>query len=183
MRASLHLLVACFVFATPAFAQSTSQGAPVSSTTKQFLDFASQVNLGEIRGGILAEQKAQAPAVKAYGRLMMLDHSELESQLDAIAAGSNVSLPNQPSAAAEAQMNELKSMSGPQFDTAYMKDMVNGHEKAVGKFRSEQLSADNTSVRTIASTALPILEQHLALAKAVRESLISHQNLASAREP
>jgi putative membrane protein len=173
MRASL-LLAAPLVLVTSAFAQNTSpsQGQPISSSGKEFLDFASQVNVGEIHGGLVAEQKAQAPAVRAFGRLMMLDHSELESQLDAIAAVDNVALPDQPSAA-EKDMNQLKSLNGSQFDAAYMKDMVNGHEMAVSRFKSEQSSAQDPGIRAVVLSALPILEQHLALAKAVRASLTS----------
>lgn len=35
-------------------------------------------------------------------------------------------------------MDKLKSMNGSQFDTAYMKHMVEGHETAVSKFKSEE---------------------------------------------
>jgi predicted outer membrane protein len=96
MRASL-LLAAPLILTTSAFAQDAppSQGQPISSGGKDFLGFASQVNVSEIGGGLVAEQKAQAPAVKAFGRLMTLDHSELQSQLDAIAAADNVALPDQ----------------------------------------------------------------------------------------
>ena len=52
---------------------------------KQFLDFAAQVNQSEIQGGLAAEKKADAAAVRAYARLMVLDHMALESQLAAIA--------------------------------------------------------------------------------------------------
>ena len=165
------------VLAAPAFSQSV----PPSQSDKQFLDFASQVNVGEIRGGVVAQQKAQAPAVKAFGRLMMLDHSELESQLAAIAAMDHVQLQDQPSTAAEQQMDKLKSMNGSQFDTAYMKHMVEGHETAVSKFKSEELSAQDPTVRAVVSSALPIIEQHLAIAKAVQASLMSQQNTAASR--
>jgi hypothetical protein len=62
MRTSL-LLAGPLVLATSAFAQNTSpsRGQPTSSGGKEFLGFASQVNVGEIRGGLVAEQKAQAP--------------------------------------------------------------------------------------------------------------------------
>lgn len=181
MRAFL-LLAAPLVLATSAFAQnaSPSQGQPISSGGKEFIGFASQVNVSEIRGGLVAQQKAQAPAVKAFGRLMTLDHSELESQLDAIAAAANVAVPDQPSAD-EKQMNQFKSMNGSQFDAAYIKDMVNGHEMAVSRFKSEKSSAQDPSIRAVVLSALPILEEHLALAKAVQASLTSSENSASNR--
>ena len=174
MRAIFLLVTAPpLLFAAPAFAQnaSLSSSQPLSQSGKQFLAFASQVNIGEIRAGLLAEQKAQSNAVKAFGRLMTLDHSELESQLDATAAIDHTQIPDEPSSSTEQQADQLKSMSGAQFDRAYMNDMVQGHEKAVGKFESEKSNAQNPTVRDVVSSALPILQQHLALAKAVQASL------------
>ena len=179
MRALL-LAAASLLLATSALAQNAppSQGQPISSSGKDFLGFAAQVNVSEIGGGLVAEQKAQAPAVKAFGRLMTLDHSELQSQLDAIAAAANVALPDQ-SNADDKQMNQLKSMNGSQFDAAYMKDMVDGHQMVVSRFKSEQSSAPG--IRAVVLSALPIIEQHLALAKAVQASLTSSENSASNR--
>jgi putative membrane protein len=174
MRATLLLLVtAPLLFAAPAFAQnpSPSSSQPIGASAKQFLDFASEVNISEIRAGMLAEQKAQSDAVKAFGRLMALDHSELESQLDATAALNRVQVPDKPSSTAEQQMDQLKSMTGDQFDSAYINHMVQGHEKVVSRFESEKANAHNPTVLAVASSALPILQQHLALAKAVQASL------------
>ena len=112
---------------------------------------------------------------------MMLDHSELESQLAAIAAMDHVQLQDQPSTAAKQQTDKLKSMNGSQFDTAYMKHMVEVHETAVFKFKSEELSAQDPTVRAVVSSALPIIQQHLAIAKAVQASLMSQQNTAASQ--
>jgi putative membrane protein len=175
MRATFLLVTVPLLFAAPAFAQdaSPSSGQPIGQSGKQFFDFASEVNISEVRAGLLAEQKAQSDAVKAFGRLIALDHSELESQLDATAALDHVQVPDKPSSTADQQMDRMKSMSGSQFDRAYMNDMVQGHEKAVSRFQSEKSNTHNPTVLTVASSALPILQQHLALAKAVQASLSS----------
>ena len=175
MRATFLLVTVPLLLAAPAFAQnaSPSSGQPIGQSGKQFLDFASEVNISEIRAGLLAEQRAQSDSVKAFGRLMALDHSELESQLDATAALDHVQVPDKPSSTAEQQMDQLKSMSGGQFDRAYMNHMVQGHEKVVSRFQSEKSNAHSPAVIAVASSALPILQQHLSLAKAVQASLSS----------
>jgi putative membrane protein len=175
MRTIFLLVTMPLLFATPAFAQSASpsSGQPIGQSGKQFLGFASEVNISEIRGGLVAEQRAQSNAVKAFGRLMTLDHSELENQLDAIATLHHVQVPGRPSSAAEQEMDQLKSMSEGQFDSAYMNHMVQGHEKVVSRFQAEKSTAHNPTVLAVASSALPILQQHLALAKAVQASLSS----------
>ena len=70
-------------------------------------------------------------------------------------------------------MDQLKSLSEGQFDSAYMNHMVQGHEKVVSRFQGEKSIAHNSAVLAIASSALPILQQHLALAKTVQASLSS----------
>ena len=75
-------------------------------------------------------------------------------------------------------MDKLKAMSGNQFDSAYMNDMVQGHEKAVSRFQSEKSNAHNPAVLAVASSALPILQQHLALAKVIDASLRQARRLA-----
>ena len=170
MRATFLLVTVPLLFAAPAFAQNASPSSGQSG--KQFLDFASEVNISEIRAG-LRRRKTQSDAVKAFGRLMAFDHSELESQLDATAALDHVQVPDKPSSAAEQQMDQLKSMTGGQFDSAYMNHMVQGHEKVVSRFQSEKSNAHNPAVLAVATNALPILQQHLALAKAVQASLSS----------
>lgn len=177
MRLSYLLLATPLIFAVPAFAQNAPQpsGQPIGQSTKKFLDFATHGNIGEIRAGLTAEQKAQAPAVKAFARLMVLDHTELQSQLDATAALDHVTLPSKPGQTADKQMGQLSSMSGSQFDTAYINDQVQDHEKVVSRFEAEQSNAHDPSIIAVASGSLPILKQHLALAKAVQSSLKSAQ--------
>jgi putative membrane protein len=175
MRGTFLLVTAALLFAAPALAQdaSPSSDQSISQSGKQFLDFASNVNLSEIRTGLLAEQRAHSDAVKAFGRLMALDHSELESQLNAIAALGHVQIPEKPSSTTEEQVDQLETMSEGQFDLSYMNHMVQGHEKVVRRFQTEKLTAHNPAVLAVASSALPILEQHLALAKVVQASLSS----------
>ena len=82
------------LIATPTIAQP---GPSISQSGKEFLDFAAEVNASEIQGGLAAENKAEAPAVRAFARLMVLDHTELQSQLAAVAIENGVQLPNGPS--------------------------------------------------------------------------------------
>jgi putative membrane protein len=162
------------LIAAPAAAQ---QGSPaISQSDKEFLDFAATVNESEIQGGLAAEKKADAPAVRAFARLMVLDHMELESQLAGIVAGNGVQLPSGPSQQAQQEMANLQNTAGSKFDMMYMQDMVQGHEQAVQRFKSEMAQAQARPVEAVVAAALPILEQHLALAHSVQSGI---QNEAS----
>jgi putative membrane protein len=129
------------------------------------------VNQSEIQGGLAAEKKADAPAVRAFARLMVLDHMGLESQLAAIATENGVQLPSGPSEQAKQEMASLQNISGSEFDTKYMQHMVQGHEHVIQKFKSEEGQAQARPVETVVAGALPILQQHLALAQAVQSGI------------
>jgi predicted outer membrane protein len=53
----------------------------------------------------------------------------------------------------------------------YMQDMIRGHEHAVQRFESEKGQAQARSVQAVVAAALPILQQHLALAQAVQSGI------------
>jgi putative membrane protein len=165
MRPAVLLAVVPLLIATPTVAQQGSSA--INQSGKEFLDFVAEVNQSEIQGGLAAEKKAEAPAVRAFARLMVLDHMELESQLAAVAMESGVQLPSEPGEQSKQEMATLQSMSGAKFDTAYMQHMVQGHQQAVQKFKSEKGQAQSQPVEAVVGATLPIIEQHLALAQAV----------------
>jgi putative membrane protein len=169
MRAAVLLAAVPLLIATPVIAQQGSSA--IGQSDQEFLDFAAKVNQSEIQGGLAAEKKAEAPAVRAFARLMVMDHMELESQLAGVATENGIELPNGPSEQAKREMADLQSASGSKFDTTYMQDMIQGHEHAVQRFRSEQGQAQAPQVKAVVAATLPILEQHLALAQAVQSEI------------
>jgi putative membrane protein len=181
MRPAVLFALVPLLIAGPTLAQ---QGfGIINQNGKEFLNFAAQVDQSEIQGGLAAEKKADAPAVRAFARLMVLDHMELESQLAAIATANGVQLPNGPSEQAKEQTATLQKMSGAKFDAAYMQHMVQGHEQAVQKFKSESDQAQSRPVEAVVSATLPIIEQHLALAKAVLSEINNQATVGSAQSP
>jgi putative membrane protein len=181
MRPAVLLAVVPLLIATPALAQRGS--STINQSGKEFLDFAAEVNQSEIQGGLAAEKKAEAPAVRAFARLMVLDHMGLESQLAAVATENGVQLPNAPSEQAKQEMATLQGMSGAKFDAAYMEHMVQGHEQAVQKFKSEKGQPQSQPIEAVVAATLPIIEQHLALAQAVLSEINNQATTGSARSP
>jgi putative membrane protein len=80
-------------------------------------------------------------------------------------------------------MATLQKMSGAKFDAAYMQHMVQGHEQAVQKFKSESAQAQSQPVEAVVSATLPIIEQHLALAQAVLSEIKNQATVGSAQSP
>ena len=167
--------------ATPALAQGSSgahsnagvsgSAPPVSSQDRGWLEYAATDNQGEIQESLLAEKKAQSLAVKAFVRLMVDDHVQIESRLANVLNQLSVSVPNGPGQKAEKLISELNSLHGAEFDRRFMQEQIKDHEEDVQKFSDEIRSTGSDDIKRFAAETLPVLKEHLALAEAVQASL------------
>ncbi|MEA2726336.1 MAG: putative rane protein [Acetobacteraceae bacterium] len=126
--------------------------AALSAADKTFVNEAASGGLAEVQLGQLAQQKASSPQVKQFGQRMMDDHTKANQELQAIAETENLTLPTQP-----------------EKYRAYIEHMVQDHEKDVAAFRKEARSRQDPAVEGFAQKYLPVLEQHLQMAKALNK--------------
>ena len=183
MRVTVAVLAFAAALAVPAYAENA--GGPASSSKapngqtglsqqdKQFLEYAAQDNQAEIQTCLLAEKLAQAPAVKAFARLMVDDHVQIESQLAATGSAESASLPNGVGQEGQKTLSSLEPLNGPGFDREFLKDQIQDHSHDVQRYDHESHTSRNDTVLHYVNETLPILKQHLALAQAVQTSLQS----------
>jgi putative membrane protein len=136
-----------------------------------FLRDASSANMMEVRLGQSAQSKASNTAVKQFGQRMVNDHTNLENQLSSLVTTNGLSLNRSLNSKHQDAVNRLNKLSGQAFDSAYMTMMVQDHQEDIAKFQTQSQSAKSTQVRTLATNALPVLQQHLSLATQVRSQL------------
>lgn len=149
-------------------AAKASAGGTTADT--KFMKEAAQGGMAEVALGRLAVEKASSADVKKFGQRMVDDHSKANDELKQLASQKNVSLPQDLSAKDKATKSTLESLSGEQFDHAYMKDMVKDHKKDVSDFRRESRSAQDPDVKRFATQTLPTLEDHLRQAESIAPS-------------
>jgi len=125
----------------------------------------------EIEMGKLAETKATNPAVKNFGKMMVVHHTEIAAQLKMIAAEDKIELPTALDEKHQKKVSELAAMSGPAFDKAYMDDMVKAHDKTVRLFNEASETSSNGQLKKFALAILPKIQAHLEEAKAIQKNL------------
>jgi putative membrane protein len=140
--------------------------AAPSVADKTFATEAAQGGQAEVEMGQLAAQKATSPQVKQFGQRMVTDHTQANQELVQLAASENLSLPTQVDAKHKADMDRLRGLSGTAFDTAYMQDMVQDHQKDVADFQKEAQSGTDPALKSFAQKYLPIIQEHLQMAQA-----------------
>ena len=171
----LAALIAMAV-ATPVLAQSspspsTDEPQQLTQQDKEFLTYAAEDNQAEIALCLLAEKKAKSPAIKAFARLMVDDHVGIESHLAAVADAEHAGLPEGIGAEGQTTHDKLDPLTDRQFEGAFMKAQIKDHEDDLKRFAHQASTTKNVALRQYASETGPLLEQHLALAKAVQTSL------------
>ncbi|HVZ10010.1 DUF4142 domain-containing protein [Rhodopila sp.] len=153
------LAAATLLSATPAL-------AAVSGSDRTFAAEAAQGGVAEIQLGQLALQKAASPQVKEFANRMVTDHTTANQELAGVAKTEKLSLPAEPDARQKSDMERLSGLTGNAFDTAYMKQMVQDHEKTVAAFQKEAQTGRDPELKAFAQKYLPVLRQHLQMAQA-----------------
>jgi putative membrane protein len=139
----------------------------MSAADKTFATKAATGGMAEVSLGELAQRNATSPQVKQFGERVIADHTKANDQLKAIARQQNLTLPTNLDAADRATEQRLQTMKGDAFDTAYMHDMVQDHQKDIADFQQEANSGQDPALKAFAQQALPILQQHLQMAQAI----------------
>jgi putative membrane protein len=146
---------------------STSQARSEAVNDSAFIRQAMAGNVLEVRLGRAAQLKATNPAVKQFGQKMVTDHSAMQSQWIALASknGLNIKPTLDPSQEQDARQRE--QLSGTAFDQAYMRAMLEDHQRDLSEFQREGRSADSPEVRQLATSGASTINEHLALAQQV----------------
>lgn len=153
-----------FAFAVPLLA-AVSCAAVASSADTTFAMKAAQGNLAEIADGRIALANGTSDGVRQFGQRLIDDHGKSNDALNAAAKKSGVDLPASPSQQQQDESDNLKAMTGKQFDRHFATMMVKDHEEDIAMFRKEARSGDDADLRAYAKAALPTLQAHLRIAK------------------
>lgn len=148
-------------------ATSTATMTATAASPQAFASEAAEDGLAEVGMGRLGIQKASSPEVRDYARHIVEDHSRNEQQLKTAAASSGVSLPTTPGPDEEKAMRRLSSLSGPEFDRAFMRQMVADHRETLAMYERQASDGKDAVLRAYAAQSVPALRQHLTQAEAL----------------
>jgi len=138
-------------------ATKSSGSASLSGADRKFIEHAAVGGKKEVALGRMAAERASNPDVKAFGQMMVDDHSKANSELETLAQQKGVTLPAEKT---DSNQNKLSRMSGDQFDRAYISLMQADHQKDVAEFEKASTSASDPDVKAFAAKTLPVLQQH-----------------------
>jgi len=147
-------------------ASEASKAASLSSQDRDFLERAAEGNNGEAAMGRVAQKNGASAAVIEYGRMMVADHGAAQTRLAAIARQKSIALPTSLGEH-QAGFDRIVDLKGEDFDTEFMKVMVEDHHNAVLLYQSEASGGVDPPIVAYARETLPKIRAHLEHAKAL----------------
>jgi putative membrane protein len=125
-------------------------------------------DLFEIRSSELALTRAQRPELREFAQMLITHHTQSQEQLwDAARASGMIRTQERVLPPPMQQMiDELQQASGADFDRLYLRQQVAAHEMALTLHRGYETEGDARPLRAAARSAIPIIQQHLEMARA-----------------
>ena len=150
--------------------------APVDNESSDFAVKAASGGMMEVKLGEIAQQNASLPRVKAFGQMMVQDHSKANEELKSLAGSKNVTLPDSVGEDHSKHIQDLSKKTGKDFDKAYIDMMVDDHNEDIDMFDKASKDLKDADLKAFAGKTLPTLRAHLDSAKAVQEALKKNKN-------
>ncbi len=151
---------------TPAPAASGAGAMKLSKADQQAIIDMAMSNMAEVATGKMALAKTQNPQVKAFAQKMIDDHTTAQGDVTTLAQAKGVTLPTDLDKKHKAMAAMLDKLSGDAFDKAYMKNAgITDHNQTHSKLTKAASKAKDPDVKAAATKMMPVVEQHLQLAK------------------
>jgi putative membrane protein len=134
-----------------------------------FVDKAAAANSYELQSAQLAMTLATNDADKQYAQMITIDHTKLGSDVQAAVARSDnaITLASTVDAKSDAMLARLR-VADTKFAAEYRSQMIATHEQALAMFKAYVARPSaNRDVKAVISAAIPTIEKHLTMAKAL----------------
>ena len=166
-------------FAGAAVAQSSVDGSGMKPTAKalnaapgdasaalptsDYVMKAGQSDQFEIQEGQLASSMGKAPAIKSFGVMMVTEHRRTTATLTRAVGEAGMAPPPPPPLTADqqAQIDQLRGLSGAEFDKTYVSQQIASHQEALTVQANYSRGGSDAKLRKVATSTVPIVQGHL----------------------
>jgi putative membrane protein len=176
-------------------APGTAEAKTGHAMPESFVHAIAVANMAEVQLGKLATERAASADVKAYGQMMVQDHSKAQDELKAIASRMKAEMPAQLDQKHRDLAAKLSTLSGDQFDREYLAAMVRGHEDVLATLKTRTgstpqgrgqgnagaqgattaegrgIGVSEQALDQWASKTQPVVQQHLERARELQKKL------------
>jgi putative membrane protein len=103
--------------------------------------------------------------------MMVTDHTKSNEELMAMAKNKSFMLADSLDGEHKAKADNLRNLSGAEFDRAYMATMVADHQKTLELMRTEASTGVDANLKDFAIKTAPVIQSHLEHAQRLQASI------------
>jgi putative membrane protein len=147
-------------------------GAEARSKARAFTDaekFAQELKSSsqfEIASSTMALSQSNNEEIKKFAQRMIDDHRAADQKLTDTLKQANLPEPEYTMLEEQSElMQNLELAHGASFDRRYIQDQIQGHREAIQLLEGYQKRGDNDSLKQLASSLLPTIEEHYRMAQ------------------
>lgn len=162
-------------------ATDTTSAAPAPAapavTDPQIAAIVVAANNVDIEAGKMAQAKSKNASVKAYGKMMVTDHSAVNTQATNLVTKLNVTPEDNETSRAmadkgKATADSLAKLSGAAFDKAYIDNEVAFHQQVLDAIDKTLVpNAQNAELKSLLEQVRPSIAAHLKSAQDIQANL------------
>lgn len=158
---------ALLVVALPlALMAANAHAQAISPQTTDLIAKAAATDAFERDAGAVAQKRSRNADVKAFGALMVKDHTMTTDKLKQVLMQDHLPVPKNPTPdPTQAKMlADLKTGPRASFDKAYAHSQVVAHQQALMLLQTYAMNGDNPDLKKLAADTAPLVQHHLDMA-------------------
>jgi putative membrane protein len=161
----LPVALALALTAPHAHAQPSPARA-ISPRTTDFIAKLAATDAFERDAGRLAEKRSGDADIRAFGGMMVKDHTQTTDDLRQVLVKDHLPVPQSPTPnpIQAKMMSDLAAAPKGSFDRAYVQSQVTAHQQALAAIQDYQMNGDNPDLKALAGKAAPLVQHHLDMA-------------------
>lgn len=142
------------------YPDAASPGSQASYADQSFLKDTLKDDQVQVQMSQMAQQKSTSDDVKTFSQNMIKIHTELDNQLKPLVKKFAISETQKPTKKEKEQIAKLETLSGPDFDAAYLQAMAIEQQHTLKEFKEEAAGAQNLAIQNTAKADEPTLSQN-----------------------
>jgi putative membrane protein len=151
-----------------------NESMDLQETDEMFVENVALSNMTEMQFGSLAASKGSDSLVRAYGSMMVSEHTTAQQELQTQAGNfDNVEWPEQMDQSHQDIYQQLMQLQGYSFDSLYINSQVDDHQATLDIFEQETSDGENDQVKAYARKYQPHIQEHLDMADSINNVLMN----------
>lgn len=149
---------------------ATSAATLGSHDTPAFVSNAGQSDMYEIQAGDIAQQRSGNAEVKAFGKMMVTEHTAMSAEMKPLIAAAGETPPAALDERRQGFIDNLRSASDADFDRVYLDQQEAAHNEALVLMQGYAENGADAGLKAGAAKAVPKVQAHLDRVKALKAS-------------